>query len=537
MGSSELTASRWRLWRSASGLLVASALLVPLLVLGGTPGLHAATAPSVGTAERPSVPTAPVWSLFPAHLTNTIDVLSPSTVVVPSVVTNRTHVDGRAACSFDLQLAVTPPGPPARVSSGGIDEFVTRRVPPGHTIRIDQSFTNGNVDRVVDLAVRGPYPRVVSIDRTGLYCHPLFSTTDWAYEHPGVPEPPFASLVGVSCAAIDSCMAIGYRYVPREPGVIAERWNGHGWSVAYATTASRQLTGVSCPTTNWCMLIGDDRDDATPTRDGFAIVWSAGRVTAHTPNLDSPQLNAVSCVGALSCVVVGSYVLGDRDVPLEARWNGSTWSVMLAAHAADDLELTSVSCTSTSNCMAIGTGGTSYPPTVADRWNGRTWSSLTMPSSGHHVRPTCDPRAMGCLSVRVRIPVLRSVSCGSASTCLAIGTQGLVESWAAGRWVIVRTPAHLVAVSCASADACDAVGFEGVAVQEPVSYGWNGSGWTRNSPSPSHLSVGGATFFGVSCPSRNACVAVGKVIDYPVSGPDFLVLWGTRLAGTWSLRT
>lgn len=522
MGSSDVIRNRW--WWIVTGLVATLAVLVPLLVLGGQPKSPPFTESGVPPFVRSSVQSPPLWTLFPAHLASKIDVVSSSTVIVRSVVTNHTHVDGRAECSFNLQIADGVSVSAAGAPSGGRNSFITNRIRPGESLRINQYFINGNVNRVVDASVAGPYPRLVRIVQNRLYCFPMFSVSTWAYEHPGVREPQFASLVSVSCAAIDSCMAIGYRYVAHEPKFIAERWNGHEWKVVYAS-ATQQLTGVSCPTPNWCMPYGES----------FVLAWSPGQVTAHTPPLNGLQVNSVSCVGPRRCVLVGKYAIGNQRESLELSWNGSRWSMM--PPLASDQELTSVSCTSSVSCMGIGIEGTRYASPISELWNGRTWTSLSVPTIGRYVPPTCNPRAMGCQSFGKYPAVLELVSCGSSSSCFAIGTQGLAEAWTGGQWAVVKAPAHLVAVSCFAVAACEAVGFEGIAGQEPTSYGWNGSRWLANSPSLRTL-TGGATFSAISCLSQDAaCVAVGKVVVYPVSGPNFLVLSGLHTSGGWDLRT
>src|SRR5207248_1044310 len=93
------------------------------------------------------------------------------------------------------------------------------------------------------------------------------------------------------------------------------------------------------------------------------------------------------------------------------------------------------------------------------------------------------------------------------------GAYPLVESWNGKRWAIQSNPGHngdgLFSVSCGAAKRCEAVGAVALGGQKegPFAESWNGITWALE-PSASPRGATG-TLNGVSCPSSTACMAVG----------------------------
>jgi hypothetical protein len=117
---------------------------------------------------------------------------------------------------------------------------------------------------------------------------------------------------------------------------------------------------------------------------------------------------------------------------------------------------------------------------------------------------------------------LTSVSCTSASACIAVGGRidragpqvTLAERWNGTRWSMLKTPnppgnrgSRLVGVSCTSPAFCIAVG-NGVTATDnpPLAEVWNGSTWSIQTMPD----VPGAQLSGVSCTSPTACTLVGS---------------------------
>jgi hypothetical protein len=116
---------------------------------------------------------------------------------------------------------------------------------------------------------------------------------------------------------------------------------------------------------------------------------------------------------------------------------------------------------SAKHCVAVGGSGSG---TLVESWNGRTWSVLESP----------NPEGSGT-------PRLNGVSCVSARSCVAVGSdstyegpsQTLVETSKGGNWSIVPSAngasgaSYLNGVSCVSSESCFAVGEDKATAEGP----------------------------------------------------------------------
>jgi hypothetical protein len=125
--------------------------------------------------------------------------------------------------------------------------------------------------------------------------------------------------------------------------------------------------------------------------------------------------------------------------------------------------------------------------------------------------------------------VLRDVACPDATTCTAVGAsdpgtgpfdeQSLIETLGGGVWSLATSPDragydnHLWGVSCSNANNCVAVGeSQNGEKARTLIQTMSGGTWRLTSPSPYR----GGTYnylYGVSCPSRRACVAAGDYLN------------------------
>ncbi len=130
----------------------------------------------------------------------------------------------------------------------------------------------------------------------------------------------FARLSDVSCAAADSCEAVGSYDSGSTFLPLAEVWNGSRWRV-------QALSAVS------------------------------GEPTA--------RLDAVSCVLATDCEAAGD--AGAKDGPQEVgvleKWNGIAWSLQKKVRPAGELaaRLNGISCTTGPVCETVGWHEKSIP--------------------------------------------------------------------------------------------------------------------------------------------------------------------------------
>ncbi len=145
---------------------------------------------------------------------------------------------------------------------------------------------------------------------------------------------------------------------------------------------------------------------------------------------------------------------------------------------------------------------------VAERWNGTKW----------RIKQVAVPA--GASSVG-----LASVSCPSSASCEAVGMyrdssgnlQLLAEAWDGTTWTVQPVPnpspgdpqTFLASVSCSSAAACTAVGaYLGPDATNTLAERWDGSTWkVQSTPNPGDASD---SLRGVSCPSATDCTAVGS---------------------------
>lgn len=203
-------------------------------------------------------------------------------------------------------------------------------------------------------------------------------------------------------------------------------------------------------------------------------------------------------------------------VALAAAWPGAAsastaWTFEATPLPAGGTQgtLSAVSCRFASNCTAAGDYITSSGAheTLAEHWNGSTWA----------VQPTPDPSgATGSY--------LTGVSCGSATTCTAVGyyldssgsNQPLAEHWDGTAWAIQATPlpqgsvgGELSSVSCVAATSCVATGdYQNPNFSAPLAEAWHGRAWSVHDPSGSGIPLD-SSLTAVSCVSAGNCMAVG----------------------------
>ena len=238
-----------------------------------------------------------------------------------------------------------------------------------------------------------------------------------------------------------------------------------------------------------------------------AVVDTATVVSSPDDGTFAQRLTSVSCVSASNCVAVGSAGSFQVSTTLAMAWNGTEWSTMSTPNNGSN-ELLSVSCVSASSCVAVGGAGTPFSgTTLAMVWNGSTWSAVSSPSPS----PGSNNKLM-------------SVSCTSASNCVAVGFSGMMNQettlamvWDGSAWSVVESPNpgtgfvgnKLNSVTCLSASSCVAVGSTSQGgLGQTLVMSWDGSTWSVVS-SPNSGQSGNA-LNSVSCVSATNCVAAGK---------------------------
>jgi hypothetical protein len=260
----------------------------------------------------------------------------------------------------------------------------------------------------------------------------------------------YESMNGVSCTAVDFCMATAVAPATYDTdAVVTDMWDGTKWSdVAIAgTTSLAFLSQVSCVSSTFCMDVASEDPSATAWQwDGSS--WAP----ASTPALATATFSGLSCSSIDFCAMVG---VGPNGA-VEEDWNGSTWASMPSAPAVPGGSvLSSISCPNDTFCLAVGSsraGG----PIFAEEWDGAAWS----------VTPTTGP----LLSTAGE---LTGVSCASRTFCMAVGdgdglapAQSFAEQWDGSTWTVSTTAydplaeISLAGVSCGAVGSCITVGTQ-----------------------------------------------------------------------------
>jgi hypothetical protein len=212
-------------------------------------------------------------------------------------------------------------------------------------------------------------------------------------------------LAGVSCTNATRCMAVGYDTSGNgRVATLIESWNGKAWSVTRSRSRAsigNVLSGVSCTSPRRCVAVGyyENGNEPRPTlvESWNGKAWSVTPSPNPTGRADN-TFDGVSCTSATSCVAVGHYWFNSFNSPgsqtLALAWNGAAWSI--AYTPTFDAVLNSVSCTSPTSCVAVGSPGVQI-----ETWNGTTWSVAHNPGDNGNS--------------------LHGVSCASSGNCVAVG--------------------------------------------------------------------------------------------------------------------
>ena len=265
----------------------------------------------------------------------------------------------------------------------------------------------------------------------------------------------------------------------------------------------------------------------TPTPTPSPSATSTGTWTAVEAALPSGAegltlngMDHVACVSASFCVAVGDYKVSELQYEgVIDTFNGSSWSTMTAPlppqvtdTAAADSTLGSVACTSATSCIAVGSYSVlnqNDAGALIETLDNGTWTATTAPA------PADDYGNEG----------LSSISCASASFCVAVGSYsdssteivGLIETLDNGTWTESEAPApaggssaSLDSVSCGAVGFCAAVNDSNAAIDTLD----NGTWTATNAPLPANANNTpppgqGVNINSVACASAGSCVAVG----------------------------
>jgi len=329
---------------------------------------------------------------------------------------------------------------------------------------------------------------------------------------------------GISCPGVNSCVAITSLASSSSNLVGIEMQSSGSWTAQLAPLPTDAMSSgqyayinsITCPNTETCVAVGSyykaryDEYSFIDTLSGG--VWTSARAPLPSNAIGSQDnlgLNSVACTSTTTCVAVGSYdSYGYAQGLIETLSNG-TWQPSEAALPSDavpssNLNLTSVACSSASQCSAIG----SY---VIGTWPVHTnVGVLEMLSGGIWTIQTVTPPASS--SATGDVEQYGAVACASQGSCVTSGVNSLGQPFMANQttagWVSSLTQFAASSISCPVDGGCTAVG-SGILTQ-------TGGTWSYL---PLTVSFGGYPgnndeLYSLSCMSAGQCTAVGFGNNY-----------------------
>jgi hypothetical protein len=237
-------------------------------------------------------------------------------------------------------------------------------------------------------------------------------------------------LHGVACITASDCWAVG-DYTNTVGAYLNEalHWNGKRWEAVATPNPNGTARGeqnvtysVSCSSRSACMSLGYGRNRAGAYVNE-AMRWNGRRwVAISIPQPGGRQsqsygyLEGLACLSASDCWAAGGYRNAAGAYLNEAlQWNGKTWTQVATpnpggSHSGSDNELVALSCTSPTNCWAVGYyyNNSMAQLNEALHWDGTTWSLATTPQPGG---TASNHNGNG----------LNGISCASATDCWAVG--------------------------------------------------------------------------------------------------------------------
>ena len=366
-------------------------------------------------------------------------------------------------------------------------------------------------DGLSGVSCAGPASCIAVGARSGGTLAQRWNGSTWAVLPTPSPGKAGNTLAGVSCGSATNCVAVGsYRATPTGPALpLAERWTGGRWRLIAPAATGGYLFGVSCLGPDWCMAVGFGSDGQNTSERWDGTRWRLLSV----PNIGGPNsvLLSVSCTARTNCVAVGSGAPDNEStLPYSVRWDGTSWQQLDTPDQDQEISpgLSGVSCISATQCLAVGSGGgTNGTSSLALEWTGTSWQQLSTPAPAAGVVSDALS-SVSCTGTSWCMAVGFSHTGSTTAAPLA-------QTWTGGTWQTVATadlpgnlyPTALAGVSCTSATACLAAGeytvgdgsFLGDA-QLTLDELWNGTTWQIPRPSGYLIQLpgGGTASFHVS---------------------------------------
>jgi hypothetical protein len=334
----------------------------------------------------------------------------------------------------------------------------------------------------------------------------------------------------ISCPSPGFCVVVGdytgsEGYVPaaNSYGVFADTLVDGTWSLEILPMPSdafqAQLSALSCVSETMCVAVGRYQQGLVPTQGLLIETMSGTTWTASTiPEVAGGGsalfgLNSVSCSSLTTCVAVGS----DGVEQIIETLNGSTWTQSVpplppSPFGTDTGDLFSVGCPSPTSCVAMGTyrtgpHGNFY--VMAATLSDSSWSVAALPLPPGDQSPEQQPLPISCVASGSCLVVAQVFHGSGRVRTIAETLAGTTSAWAK---IAIPRDTILDGVSCSAPSACVAVGSaspDGSA----IGYTLSGTTWTPTTFSTVLGAVQAA--LAVACDARSSCFAIGNVYGSP----------------------
>lgn len=271
----------------------------------------------------------------------------------------------------------------------------------------------------------------------------------------------------LSCTSAGSCVAVG--------GQGAETLTAGSWGSTTQLGPDSYFTGVSCSSSSFCIAAGSGNVMA---RSGGS--WEGPYAVDPLPT----PLNSISCISSL-CLAsdnAGHVVTSLND--------GATWGAPL--DIAPGTSVGSISCPSTTLCVAINNNGQDITTKNPELGAAATWTAPTTVEYDH---------------------VFDSMTCASTTLCIIVNGEGNAmtttdpEAGASAVWSSPKRPsgADMFEMSCPSATLCVGIEWDGKAVTSTNPALGSSASW-----SAATIASAGNGPSSISCPSTALCVVVNS---------------------------
>ena len=347
----------------------------------------------------------------------------------------------------------------------------------------------------------------------------------------------------LDCSSATSCIAVGA--LERDGALVAARWDGASWERAPEPPVgaaplqpSAQVASLfDCASPLWCALFPTRADTGT-----FAVWTGAGWTAGSTA---TPRaMDSLSCPAVNTCYALASPDGTVGDDRLLYRWDGAAWSPVtdspVLPRAGSLADRSTLSCPAVDSCIVLTRLPQSTGTTV-QRWHGAVWAAVPMTDQSAKLTDVDCPSENWCAfggfdqkvatwqGVSVDVTTLGpdgdsnlsnlAVGCAGPGSCLVHSRRWTAQLEATTWWPLRRPGATGTStyapegdVDCASPTLCFLAGF--LASPADGVGRWDGSSWVDAAlPSRSADPVTSALLSNVSCPTADACVAVGSYRD------------------------